>query len=92
MPTICVILSDFVGQYLMEEQNAMVEPVRVDSVSRRTVLKGMAGAAGLISIPAIIAACSTPAATTAPSEAAPSVAAPSVAAPSEAARGSSGVC
>ena len=36
----------------------MAEPTRVD-VSRRTVLKGIAGAAGLISIPAIIAACST---------------------------------
>jgi multiple sugar transport system substrate-binding protein len=57
----------------------------VDSVSRRTVLKGMAGAAGLVSIPAIIAACSTPAASTAPSAAAPSAAAPSAAAPSEAA-------
>ena len=65
----------------------MVEPIRVESVSRRTVLKGMAGAAGLVSIPAIIAACSSPAATTAPSaaaSAAPSEAAPS-AAPSEAA-------
>ena len=39
----------------------MAEPIRGDSVSRRTVLKGMAGAAGLVSIPAIIAACSTPA-------------------------------
>ena len=63
----------------------MVEPIRVDSVSRRTVLKGMAGAAGLVSIPAIIAACGSSAATTAPSEAAPSAAAPSAAAPSEAA-------
>ena len=35
----------------------MAEPIRVDSVSRRTVLKGIAGAAGLVSIPAIIAAC-----------------------------------
>ena len=64
----------------------MVEPIRVDSVSRRTVLKGMAGAAGLVSIPAIIAACSSSAATSAPSEApsvAPSEAPPSVA-PSEA--------
>jgi hypothetical protein len=41
-----------------EELHAMAEPTRVD-VSRRTVLKGIAGAAGLISIPAIIAACST---------------------------------
>ena len=37
----------------------MAEPTRVDSVSRRTVLKGIAGAAGLVSIPAIIAACSS---------------------------------
>ena len=37
----------------------MAEPIRVDAVSRRTVLKGIAGAAGLVSIPAIIAACST---------------------------------
>jgi multiple sugar transport system substrate-binding protein len=57
----------------------------VDSVSRRTVLKGMAGAAGLVSIPAIIAACSSTAATASPSAAAPSAAAPSAAAPSEAA-------
>jgi multiple sugar transport system substrate-binding protein len=60
----------------------MVEPIRVDSVSRRTVLKGMAGAAGLVSIPAIIAACSSTAATASPSaaaSAAPSVAPPSVA-------------
>ena len=42
----------------------MADPIRVDAVSRRTVLKGMAGAAGLVSIPAIIAACSTPAAST----------------------------
>ncbi len=43
----------------------MAEPIRVDPVSRRTVLKGIAGAAGLLSIPAIIAACSsTPAGST----------------------------
>ena len=47
----------------------MAEPTRVDSVSRRTILKGMAGATGLVSIPAIIAACSSPAASTAPSTA-----------------------
>lgn len=60
----------------------MAEPTPVKSVSRRTVLKGIAGTAGLVSVPAIIAACSTPAATTAPSAAAPSEAAsaaPSVA-------------
>jgi multiple sugar transport system substrate-binding protein len=37
----------------------MAEDIRVNPVSRRTVLKGIAGAAGLVSIPAIIAACST---------------------------------
>jgi multiple sugar transport system substrate-binding protein len=65
----------------------MVEPTRVDSVSRRTVLKGLAGAAGLVSVPAIIAACSSSGATTAPSEAAPSEAASAAAsaAPSAAA-------
>lgn len=42
----------------------MAEPTRGSSVSRRTVLKGMAGAAGLVSVPAIIAACSTPATST----------------------------
>jgi len=63
----------------------MAEPTRVDSVSRRTVLKGIAGAAGLVTIPAIIAACSSSTASTAPSAAAPSEAAPSEAAPSEAA-------
>ena len=57
----------------------MAEPTRVDSVSRRTILKGMAGAAGLLSIPAIIAACSSSTASTAPSTAA-SAAAPSTAA------------
>jgi multiple sugar transport system substrate-binding protein len=60
----------------------MAEPTPVKSVSRRTVLKGIVGTAGLVSVPAIIAACSSPAATTAPSAAAPSEAAsaaPSVA-------------
>ena len=47
----------------------MAEPIRVDSVSRRTVLKGMAGAAGLVSIPAIIAACSSTTTSSAPSAA-----------------------
>jgi multiple sugar transport system substrate-binding protein len=45
----------------------MAEPTRVDAVSRRTVLKGIAGAAGLVSIPAIIAACSSTASSAAPS-------------------------
>jgi multiple sugar transport system substrate-binding protein len=68
VPTIRVVLSDFVGQFLEEEQ-PMADPTPVTSVSRRTVLKGIAGAAGLVSVPAIIAACSTPSATTAPSAA-----------------------
>jgi len=63
----------------------MAEPTGANAVSRRTVLKGMAGAAGLVSIPAIIAACSSPGASTAPSAAAPSAGAPSAAAPSAAA-------
>ena len=46
----------------------MAEPILVDPVSRRTVLKGMAGVAGLVSIPAILAACSSPGASTAPSK------------------------
>jgi multiple sugar transport system substrate-binding protein len=57
----------------------MAEPIRVDSVSRRTILKGLAGAAGLVSIPAIIAACSSSSSSSTPSAAA-SVAAPSTAA------------
>src|SRR3954452_7358075 len=67
-----------------EESDTMAEPTRVDAVSRRTVLKGLAGAAGLVSIPAIIAACSSSGSSTAPSAAAPSAAA-SAAAPSAAA-------
>src|SRR3954469_13124340 len=42
----------------------MADPTRMDAVTRRTVLKGLAGAAGLVSIPAIMAACSTPAGST----------------------------
>jgi multiple sugar transport system substrate-binding protein len=64
----------------------MVEPIRVDSVSRRTVLKGIAGAAGLVSIPAILAACSSSTSSTAPT-AAPTAAptsAPASAAPTAA--------
>ena len=65
----------------------MAEPTRVDSVSRRTVLKGIAGAAGLVSIPAIIAACSSarhrprpaPLPSAAPSAAASAAAVPSTA-------------
>jgi len=47
----------------------MAEGARRDPVSRRTVLKGMAGAAGLMSVPAIIAACSTSGSSAAPSAA-----------------------
>ena len=55
----------------------MAEPTERASVSRRTVLKGIAGTAGLLSVPAIIAACSTPGASGAASDgasAAPSAA------------------
>ena len=44
---------------------AELEPLR--SVSRRTVLKGLAGTAGLAAVPAIVAACSTGGASSAPS-------------------------
>ena len=42
-----------------EESTPWQNPPGWTAVSRRTVLKGMAGAAGLVSIPAIIAACSS---------------------------------
>jgi multiple sugar transport system substrate-binding protein len=51
----------------------MAEPTWVNPVTRRTVLKGMAGAAGLVSVTAIIAACSSSSSSTAPTTA-PSVA------------------
>jgi multiple sugar transport system substrate-binding protein len=63
----------------------MAEPTRVNSVTRRTVLKGIAGTAGLLSIPAIVAACSSPAASTAPSTAPGASTAASVAPPPSAA-------
>ena len=65
----------------------MADPIRIDAVSRRTVLKGLAGAAGLVSIPAIIAACSSSSSSTSPSAAASSAAssAPSAAASASAA-------
>jgi multiple sugar transport system substrate-binding protein len=62
----------------------MAEPTRVNTVSRRTVLKGLAGAAGLVSIPAIIAACSSASSSSAPSAAATTGAAQSAAPPSSA--------
>ena len=48
----------------------MADPIPMKAVSRRTVLKGIAGTAGLVSVPAIIAACGTGAATSAPAESA----------------------
>ena len=48
----------------------MADPIPVRAVSRRTVLKGIAGTAGLMSVPAIIAACGTGAASSAPAESA----------------------
>jgi multiple sugar transport system substrate-binding protein len=56
----------------------MADPIETRPVARRTVLKGLALSAGLVSVPAIIAACS-PAASTAPSVA-PSAVAPSASA------------
>ena len=53
----------------------MADPTLATPVSRRTILKGMAGAAGLVSIPAIIAACSSSTASSAPSAAASAAAA-----------------
>jgi multiple sugar transport system substrate-binding protein len=47
----------------------MAELDQGHSVSRRTVLKGLAGTAGLVTVPAIIAACSPSGASTAPSAA-----------------------
>jgi multiple sugar transport system substrate-binding protein len=48
----------------------MADDSRRDPLSRRTVLKGMAGAAGLMSVPAILAACGTSSGSAAPSAAA----------------------
>ena len=49
----------------------MADPIRVGPVPRRTVLKGLAGAVGLLSIPAIVAACSSTGSSAAPGSAAP---------------------
>jgi multiple sugar transport system substrate-binding protein len=54
----------------MEEEHAMADPIPVPAVSRRTVLKGIAGTAGLVGVPAIIAACSSGSASSAPAESA----------------------
>jgi multiple sugar transport system substrate-binding protein len=62
----------------------MADPIETRSVSRRTVLKGLAGAAGLATVPAIIAACGPSGGASAGASAAESAAA-SAAAPSEAA-------
>ena len=56
--TIRLNLSDFVGQHRGGVTPWQI-PLEWTRVSRRTVLKGIAGAAGLVSIPAIIAACSS---------------------------------
>jgi multiple sugar transport system substrate-binding protein len=85
-----LVLSDFVGQFL-EEEHPMADPTPVKSVSRRTVLKGIAGTAGLVSVPAIIAACSTPAASSAPAESAAASAAASEAASAAASAASGSV-
>ena len=69
----------------------MADPIRVDALSRRTVLKGLAGAAGLVSIPAIMAACSSPAASTvasAPPAASSAASAPAASSGASAATGS----
>lgn len=57
----------------------MADPVPVKAVSRRTVLKGIAGTAGLVSVPAIIAACSSPGSSSAPAPTEAASAAPSAA-------------
>ncbi len=60
----------------------MAGPIETGSVSRRTVLKGLAGAAGLAAVPTILAACGTSGTSAAPESAAASA---SAAAPSAAA-------
>ena len=55
----------------------MADPIETRPVSRRTVLKGVAGVAGLATIPAIIAACSSSGTSAAPSAAASATAAAS---------------
>ena len=65
----------------------MADPIPLKPVSRRTVLKGIAGTAGLVTVPAIIAACGPAGATSAPAESAAASEAAS-AAPSAIATGS----
>ena len=62
----------------------MAEPTERLPVTRRTVLKGIAGTAGLLSVPAIIAACSTPSGGSAATSAEPSAAASAAASASAA--------
>jgi len=69
---------------LPETPGSPVDEPGSRTVSRRTVLKGIAGVTGLASVPALLAACNSaatpsPAASSAPSAAAPSAAAPSAA-------------
>ena len=56
--TIRLNLSDYVGAF--RRSRPMADPTERLPVTRRTVLKGIAGTAGLLSVPAIVAACSTP--------------------------------
>jgi multiple sugar transport system substrate-binding protein len=55
----------------------MADPIPMKAVSRRTVLKGIAGTAGLMSVPAIIAACSDAGSSSAPAASAAPTAAES---------------
>jgi multiple sugar transport system substrate-binding protein len=57
----------------------MADPIPVKAVSRRTVLKGIAGTAGLVSVPAILAACSNAGTSSAPAASEAASEAPSVA-------------
>ncbi|MEX1170278.1 MAG: ABC transporter substrate-binding protein [Chloroflexota bacterium] len=56
----------------------MADPIPMKAVSRRTVLKGIAGTAGLVTVPAIIAACSDAGSSSAPAGS-PASAAPTAA-------------
>jgi multiple sugar transport system substrate-binding protein len=78
-----LILSDFVRP--SPEEDTMAELDRARSLTRRTVLKGMAGAAGLAAVPSIIAACGPSGASPAASTGGAASAAASVAGASAAA-------
>jgi multiple sugar transport system substrate-binding protein len=70
-------LSGILVGHLVEEEQAMADPIPMKAVSRRTVLKGIAGTAGLMSVPAIIAACSDAGSSSAPAASAAPTAAES---------------